>query len=409
MNREKPHGADGAKIRTKYIHYVDDHYPRSSLVPGIFKPLSGVSSLYIHIPFCAKKCHYCDFFSVPFDDSVIDAYTDALCKEFQLRSGPAGILKTIYVGGGTPTLLDGARLGRIFSSLRENFLISPDAEISVEANPGTLDQSKADLLLSLGVNRMSLGVQSLHDDELKTLGRIHSAEEALLSLQTIEKAGFKNISVDLMYGIPGQSVNAWRETIAMIVEYMPEHISTYELTPEEGTPLYDQIQKIDEDVVLEMYTHAIDYLVDSGYEQYEISNFARLGSRCFHNMNYWGGGEYLGAGAGAHSHVNRTRSINIKNISDYCKRLKNDLTPEIESEKLSSVARLKEFLFLGLRKMEGISIRDAEILGLDVLKAGGDMIRSGYLEIVDDALRFTRAGTVISNAVIVRLLEKLRL
>ncbi len=318
-------------------------------------------------------------------------------------------LRTIYVGGGTPTLLTDACLGRIFVSLREHYRISDEAEISVEANPGTVDQPKADLLLSLGVNRLSLGIQSLDDTELRKLGRIHSAGEAVRSLQVIRGAGFKNISVDLMYGIPGQSFDSWRKTLAEIIAYRPEHISTYALTPEEGTPLRDDIANVDEDVVLEMYAHAIDCLSESGFEQYEISNFARSGFRCAHNVNYWNRGRYLGAGAGAHSHVNGTRSRNIEDVDAYIARSNNSLSPEMESIEISPEVGLKEFLFLGLRKTHGINIREAEIMGLDVLTAGRDMIRSGYLALMDDTLRLTRSGTVVSNAVIVGLLENLGL
>ena len=195
------------------------------------------SSLYIHIPFCVKKCSYCDFFSVPYDASSAHAYTDALCKELYLKSKSADRLKTVYIGGGTPSLLPDKCFSQIFSCLGDNFQISHDAEISVEANPGTLNQSKVNLLLSLGVNRMSLGVQSFNDDELKVLGRIHTADDALRSLGLIRNSGLQNYSLDLIYGIPGQSMDSWRESISKAVDCSPMHISTYELTLEKGTPL----------------------------------------------------------------------------------------------------------------------------------------------------------------------------
>ncbi len=379
------------------------------LTPRILEPFLDVSSLYIHIPFCVKKCVYCDFFSVPYDESLAKAYTDALCKELHLKSIGADYLKTVYIGGGTPSLLPDECFIRIFSCLRDHYEISHDAEISVEVNPGTLNQAKVDLIRSLPINRVSLGVQSFNDDELKVLGRIHTSDDAVYSLDLIRNSGFDNFSEDLMYGIPGQSMDSWRETIAKAVECMPTHISTYELTFEEGTSIYNTMKKPEEDLILDMYNHAIDYLADQSYEQYEISNFARSGFQCVHNLNYWDRGGYIGAGAGAHSFVNGIRSSNVKDIYHYVERLNSNLIPEIESISISPEDTLKESLFLRLRKRDGMNITEAKKLGLDIITSGKELLEEGYLEIKDGCLRITRNGISLTNAVIIRLFANLGL
>jgi oxygen-independent coproporphyrinogen III oxidase len=370
--------------------------------------------LYIHIPFCVKKCIYCDFFSVSYDESTVKAYVDALCKELFFKKHPGGSLRTVYFGGGTPTLLPAASCNILFGYLRDNFPLSPDAEITVEANPGTIDESKIETLLSLGVNRLSVGVQSFNDNELATLGRIHSSDEALKSIASIKKAGLKNFSIDLMYGIPGQTTESWRESLTKAVELSPTHISAYELTPEESTPLSllitsGKIRMLNEELILSMYNLAIDCLAGYGYEHYEISNFALPGYQCKHNLNYWNRGEYTGLGAGAHSFDKGIRSKNIANIKSYVENLKKGKFPETESAALLPEEISKESIFLGLRKTEGINIRHAQEQGLSLLDASGELIDEGYLKVTGDYLILTRKGIVVSNTIIVRLFEKLGL
>jgi oxygen-independent coproporphyrinogen-3 oxidase len=375
--------------------------------PGLKK----ISCLYVHVPFCVRKCIYCDFFSVPYDESAVRRYVDALCKELALKKRLGGILETTYFGGGTPTLLPADCLIQVFKCIRNNYQFSPGIETTVEANPGTIDDKKIETLLSLGVNRLSVGVQSFRDNELVTLGRIHSSAEALRSIESIKKAALGNFSIDLMYGIPGQTMHSWKESLSMATDLSPTHISAYELTPEENTPLYpliasSRISIPDEEVVLEMYNHAIDYLASHGYEHYEISNFALPGFGCVHNLNYWNRGEYIGAGAGAHSFVSGIRSRNIKDINGYIDHLNESIIPETELQLLSRAEALREFIFLGLRKIEGISVEKTEKEGLDILAAGEQMISENYLEIRDGMLRLTRKGIVVSNSVITDLLEK---
>jgi oxygen-independent coproporphyrinogen-3 oxidase len=376
--------------------------------------LKKIDCLYIHIPFCVKKCIYCDFFSVPYDESVIKIFVDALCKELSLKKRLAGMLKTAYFGGGTPTLLPADCFRQLFKCMKDNYQFSQDIEITVEANPGTIDEPKIEALLSLGVNRLSVGVQSFNDNELAALGRIHSSDEALRSIESIRKAGLKNFSIDLMYGIPGQTMESWKASLSRAIDLSLKHISTYELTTEENTPLYPlirsgKISMLNEELVLEMYNNTIDYLAARGYEHYEISNLALPGFKCLHNLNYWNMGEYIGAGPGAHSFAYGTRSTNMKDINCYIDHLNKGIVPETELMRLSRAEVIEEFIFLGLRKTEGIDPEKAEKEGLDILAAGEEMIREGYLEIRDNMLRLTRRGIVVSNAVIAGLFERVGL
>lgn len=371
-------------------------------------------SLYIHIPFCIRKCLYCDFLSVTYNELLAKAYTDALCKELILKKDFAGELKTVYVGGGTPSILPEECFRQLFKCLKENFKFSDLPEITVEANPGTIDKSKIDAMLSLGVNRLSVGVQSFNDDELKTLGRIHTSDEALKAIETIKNSGIDNFSVDLIYGIPGQTLDSWKKTVSKAVGLSPAHISSYELTPEKDTPLYGLIQSgeikmPDEELVLSMYDYAIDYLASKGYEHYEISNFALHGFKCLHNLNYWERGEYIGAGAGAHSFIRGFRSKNTDDIRRYIKDLNKGTIPEAESAEIKRDDAIKEFIFLNLRKTEGINLVKAEALGLNMPGVCMELIEDGYLEIKGDYLRLSRKGIVIANAIIVKLFEGLGL
>ena len=370
--------------------------------------------LYIHIPFCIRKCVYCDFLSLPFDEQTARRYVSGLCRELELKSNIAGKLRTIFIGGGTPTLLPGDCFEQLFRCLRKNFLFSPEIEITVEANPGTVTAPKLEVLLSLGVNRMSVGIQSFHDDELKMLGRVHTADEALEAVNLMKNAGFKNYSVDLMYGIPGQTIRAWKETLTKALGLSPYHISAYELTPEEGTPLWrlikeNAVRMPEEGLVLDMYDYAIDFLQSMGFEHYEISNHALPGFRCLHNLNYWDRGEYLGTGAGAHSFIKGVRSRNTSDVSAYIENLKNDLIPEAEAIRISPDEALKEFIFLGLRKTEGIDLAQAKKMHADFPNACSELISSGHLALSGNSLRLTRKGLPVSNMVIVRLFEKLGL
>jgi len=369
--------------------------------------------LYIHIPFCIKKCLYCDFFSVPYNEQSAKEYIDAVCRELSLKKDLASELKTIYIGGGTPSLLPTGSFEKLFKHLNDSFTLSPSAEITVEANPQTIDNPRIDTLLSLGVNRLSVGIQSFNNDELRTLGRIHTSDDALRTIEGIRQAGFNNYSIDLMYGIPGQTIDSWQASLSQAVRLSPTHISSYELTPEKHTPLYRLIQskKIkmpDENLVIDMYNHLIAFLSSQGYEHYEISNFALPGYKCIHNLNYWDQGAFIGAGAGASSFINMIRSKNTEDIASYKENLVAGILPEGESTDIGPRESLEEFIFLGLRKTEGISIAAAENLGLDIIDICKDLVDEGYLNIEGEYLRFSKKGIVLSNTIIVKLFDRLR-
>lgn len=373
-----------------------------------------VSYLYIHIPFCLRKCLYCDFFSIPFDKSLSEEYIDAIMIEIDNRKEGLGRLKTIYIGGGTPTILSLNGLDRLFKKLRD-IPWSDDIEITIEANPGTINSEMVKILNSLGVNRFSLGIQSFIDRELEILGRIHNSLDGIKAIELIRNEGAKNLSIDLIYGIPGQSVKDWQYNLTRAIEYSPEHISTYELTPEKETPLYDLItegglRKPDEDTIIDMYYHSIERLNRAGYIHYEISNFAKDGFQCRHNINYWDRGEYIGLGAGAHSFEDEIRRVNIRDVRRYIDIVKKGLSPYEEETVIRETEALKEYIFLGLRKRKGINVRAIkERFKIDIITASSDLISNGLLEVKGDYLRLTNRGLTLSNSIIVRLFETLGL
>ena len=368
--------------------------------------------LYIHIPFCVRKCVYCDFLSVPYDEALARRYTDALCRELQMKKGLAEELKAVYMGGGTPTVLPDECLDQILACIAEHYDLAQNVEMTVEANPGTLTKAIMRTLLSGGVNRLSLGIQSFENSELRTLGRIHDAEAAIISAEMVRSAGMENFSVDLMYGIPGQTVASWKHSLDQAVALSPRHISAYELTPAQKTPLKRSldsgtISMPGEELILEMSDLAIDLLSASGYEQYEISNYSVPGYRCAHNMNYWDRGDYLAVGAGAHGFIGGFRTKNTCSVAGYLERLNNGADPESEKTEISCEDALKEFIFLGLRKTEGIRLADARNFGLDLVAASDEMLRLNLIELNANQIRLTRKGQHIANTVIVQVFQNL--
>ncbi|HMK57273.1 MAG TPA: radical SAM family heme chaperone HemW [Dissulfurispiraceae bacterium] len=366
--------------------------------------------LYVHIPFCLSKCIYCDFYSVPKDDLLIDQYMKALCKEMEMREGHATALEGIYIGGGTPSVLKEAHTDMLMAQVKTVFGIAKCAEITSEANPGTLTERGVAGILKAGINRISLGVQSLDNNDLSLLGRTHNSAEALTAISVARSGGFDNLSIDLIYGIPGQHINSWKRTLEDAVSLSPEHVSAYELTPEKNTPLYAELKAgrlclPDEDAVAEMYYSAIDLLEDNRYRHYEISNFARPGYECRHNLNYWNRGQYLGVGAGAHSFLAGCRKANVGDVGQYIATILEGGIPVIEEKLLTGQDELEEFLFLGLRKREGIDIdRLPQWAAEKVREALDELVIEGLLEYTSNRIRLTRRGLIICNAVIVRLM-----
>jgi oxygen-independent coproporphyrinogen-3 oxidase len=374
-----------------------------------------ISSLYIHIPFCIRKCIYCDFFSVPYDEGLALRYVDALIRELAMRKEDAGELSTVYVGGGTPTTLPLLSLIRLFRAVRDTFAVAADAEVTIEANPGTVDREKVRTLADIGVNRFSLGVQSFDNETLKLLGRVHTFEDVLRAVAAVRASAAENFSIDLIYGIPGRSPDEWHKIIATAIELAPQHISAYELTPEAGTPLFDSMEKGEslkppEDVVVDMYFSAIERLEAAGYGHYEISNFAKQGFQCRHNINYWNRGEYIGVGAGAHGFIGDRRMKNTLNMVKYIDSLRNGEPAVEESAEILCEEAIHEFIFLGLRKTEGLDIRMfKEELAVDILEPSRELIAEGLLVSDGTRLRLTKRGLVVSNTVIAGLLEALKI
>ncbi|NOY77138.1 MAG: radical SAM family heme chaperone HemW [Calditrichaeota bacterium] len=325
------------------------------------KPLS----LYIHIPFCERKCPYCDFYSLTGSAGLQRQFVRALLIEIDRVSAHFSetppLVETLFFGGGTPSLLPTDALEDIFRSLRSRFQLAPAAEITIEANPGTVDQGKFEAYFSMGFNRISLGVQSFRDEELRQLGRIHTAAEAETAIQSARKAGFSNISLDLIFGIPGQTLSHWQENLEKVLRWQPAHISTYNLIYEANTPFgrareTGTIKPLDEQIEWDMYRLTVETLQANGYSQYEISNFSLPGKACRHNQNYWNGTAYLGMGPSAHSFQGKKRWWNVRDVTAYISRLQEKKLPIDGQESLSSQQRKMEFIFLSLRQKRGLSL-----------------------------------------------------
>lgn len=364
-------------------------------------------SLYIHIPFCVRKCLYCDFPSFSGMENIFDDYVRMLCREIdETYSDYRGMeVKSIFVGGGTPSVLPPALLGRISDKIFSRFDVDSKAEITIEANPGTLDAKKLAEMKSMYFNRLSMGLQAWQDRLLKKLGRIHTADEFETNFLQARDAGFKNINVDLMFALPAQSLDDWQETLEKVMKLRPEHISAYSLIIEEGTPFFDmfdrgELKETDEDTDRKMYYLAKEMLSDKGYKQYEISNFAKEGFECYHNKVYWRTEEYQGFGLGAHSYADGVRFHNTYDMKEY---LRGEGL-RLDKEFLSIEEKQEEFMFMGLRMNEGVS--EAEFLrrfGESMDSVYGDEIKELISEELlvkkDGRLSLTDRGVDISNSV----------
>lgn len=319
--------------------------------------------LYLHFPFCVRKCGYCDFLSFPADEAAKHAYADAIIREIRSRAKTLknASVTTVFLGGGTPSVMPVKALEEIFRTLHDSFAVSPEAEITMEANPGTLSEEMISFL-SRQVDRVSLGVQSFNDAELRLLGRIHSRDEALQSVDLLKKAGVRNINIDLMSGIPGQTLDSWRASLRTAVGLDLPHVSAYSLIVEEGTPFarvpMEDLHLPDEDTEREMYYETKQILGNAGLERYEISNYARPGYECRHNIRYWRRGDYLGFGIGAASLLNDRRWKNTDDFKNYVKNSGDPALIEREEEDLTARSCMEEFMFLGLRMMRGVTEED---------------------------------------------------
>ncbi len=367
--------------------------------------------IYIHIPFCKAKCFYCDFNSFACRDELVPAYFNALEKEiFSYSEKLKGYnIKTIFIGGGTPSAVDAHYIYEVISLLGREFSIDKKAEISIETNPGTLTKEKLELYRTVGINRLSIGLQAWQDPILKRLGRIHTAKEFELNITLAQKVGFDNINVDLIFGIPGQTIEDWIETLKHVVALKPQHLSCYSLKIEEGTVFGNSLEKgelvpLDDEIDREMYSFCKDYLSMEGYKHYEISNFAKQGFECQHNMVYWKAEEYIGLGASAHSFFEGLRFNNIYDIERYIDGINNSKVISENSEVINSKESMAEFMILGLRLIDGVCMEEFKsryneeiynIYGSQIDK----MLEKGFLIVRDGTITLSTIGLDFANQV----------
>lgn len=396
--------------------------------------------LYVHVPFCVKKCAYCDFLSAPASDAIKERYVNLLCEEIEKKAEryPGYRGRTVFFGGGTPTVLKAEQLERILYKLKECFSIpekedlpAPQGpEITLECNPGTADGADLKKLREAGFNRLSIGLQSMRNEELKKLGRIHTREDFLETFYLAGEAGFRNINVDLMSALPGQSVESYAGTLREAAALRPEHISAYSLIIEEGTPFYERYAKADaergkngsdtehllptEEEERQMYELTEAILGQSGYHRYEISNYALPGYECRHNITYWKRGDYLGLGLGAASLMDNCRFSNSGDMEEYCAQLQGckkeggkDFHPDLQ--RLSIQEQMEEFMFLGLRLTKGISRREFQkYFNVPIGHVYGEVLKKmeerKFLAESEDRIFLTKRGIDVSNIILAEFL-----
>ena len=366
--------------------------------------------LYVHVPFCKRKCNYCDFCSSAASHQTVEAYVDMLCCEIDSYAAadmPQHV-DTVFFGGGTPSLLSASQMSQIIAHIRSAFVISPDAEITVEINPGTVTQEKMQAYFDLGINRISIGLQSIHENEMKILGRIHTYEDFLEAYSMLRHIGFSNISVDIMYGIPCQTMASLEQTLNAVIALQPEHISAYGLIIEEGTPFFEMRSELDlpsEDDEADMYALITDVLARSGFCHYEISNYARPGFACRHNLKYWHDEEYFAVGLAAHSYVEGKRYAATEKMDEYLDGYGTKYKRTISDSGLDAF----EYAMLALRLAEGLDLEKyRNLFGVDLLRSRhieiGEAERGGYLTVSNGRLALTEKGFYVSNYIISSLL-----
>lgn len=376
-------------------------------------------NLYFHIPYCKAKCRFCSFYVIPGRKSKLEDYFDALGKEILSKKELLHDYKvnTIYVGGGTPSLVDSIHIVRTLELIRKNYNISTKCEISVECNPETITEEKINSYNDAGVNRISIGLQSTNDQTLKFLGRLYTFNEFKAKYNIIKKSKIKNINLDLIFGIPEQTLNDWQKDLENIVSLNPNHISTYSLEVDEDSIFgylekKGRFKKIDERIDRRMYVIAKKYLNQNQFNQYEISNFSKKGYECNHNLNIWNGEDYIGFGASAHSRINKTRYNNINSLERYIEliNLKEDTRENIQE--LSKIELLKELLLLGLRKKEGIDVEMINRkLKIDYINDNRNTLnnlrKANLIEFSSELISLTNKGQDLENLVGYELIKSL--
>ena len=385
-------------------------------MPILTKRLNKTSlGIYIHVPFCRSKCQYCDFYSLSTkEDKLLDGYLDATCRHIREAGAlaPGYKVDTVYFGGGTPSFFGADGIATIMTCIRRNFDVDNNAEISIECNPDSVSDKFLHRIRAEGFNRVSLGIQCDDDEILRKLGRPHSYEQAAAAFHRIRKAGFRNISIDLMYGLPGQTLRAWQDTLEHVLILNPEHVSRYGLKVEEGTPLYDYkeyAQLPDDDVQADMYLAAVEILKGHGFRQYEISNFARKGLYSRHNMKYWTGGEYLGFGPSASSDFAGKRFTLRRDLQGYIQGIRKGGQVMDDIQEIPMRERAGEYLMLRMRTINGITAEEYERMFLLPFAPLEDILeknrRLGYTARTEDGRwHLTPKGFLISNSIISDLL-----
>jgi len=368
--------------------------------------------LYLHFPYCISKCPYCDFNSYQLkEDNQISSYISALYQEIAAYSQKLkkSNIKTIYLGGGTPTILSGTHIFNILEFCKENFMVDKDAEITIEANPGTVDSEKIKLLIDSGINRLSLGAQSFNNRFLKKLGRIHNTQEIIDSYYSAREAGFKNINIDIMFALPDQTTEDLQVTLKKAVSLKSDHLSLYNLTIKPGTEYHNKYKRgklklLTEDEEFDMYNWAINYLEDNGFEHYEIANFAHPHKRSEHNLIYWQNKPYLGVGAGAYSFIRGYRYMNYEEPARYIKEVTSGKSPIEDGEKLSLRKRMIETIILGLRTKDGVIYKKfKKRFKVDINNTFHKQIKKlvnlGLLQRDDNRIKLTRKGIFLADTV----------
>lgn len=369
---------------------------------------------YVHVPFCSHRCGYCDFTLIAGRDDLVGDYLTALQRELESASiAPGTSLDTLFFGGGTPTHPSPAELSRLFHIVRQHFQFSPNIEFSIEANPLDMTDEKIDLLADAGATRISLGVQSFSQPALQLLERDHRPEDIFDVIRRLRQR-FDNISIDLIFGVPGQSLSDWRSTLRQAIELEPDHISSYGLTFEQGTAFWTRRERgelagVDEELEREQYAAAMDDLSSAGFEHYEISNFAKPAFQCRHNNVYWNGDEYFAFGPGAARYIGGRRETNIRSVLGWLSRLEHHESPVADAEELEPLRRAHELVYLGLRRSIGISRSDFhDRTGFQLDDLVGDAIRNHVrLGLIHDdglSIRLTREGRFIADRVIMEFL-----
>lgn len=376
-------------------------------------------AVYIHIPLCVHKCAYCDFTSFEGRIAQREAYVQAVCREMRAQAAFFGRrrVKTVFFGGGTPTLLNGARVQAIMDTLRACFDLTEDAEVTMEGNPGTLTAENLAGYRRAGVNRLSLGVQSMDDGLLRSIGRIHDAAQAVQAVKLAREAGFDNLNLDLMYGLPGQTAAQWKETLEKAIALSPEHLSCYSLILEEGTPLYAQVENgtcaalPDEDALYEMDEMTLDLTDAAGYRRYEVSNYAMPGKECRHNIVYWACEPYLGLGCAAHSDMDGRRFYNPETWEGYMRMIERGEAARPNEGEGGIGERRFERMMMGLRMVRGVDCgRFKRDFGMEPEQAWPktiyNMKKQGLMERCGRWIRLTERGMQVMNGVLVAMMEE---